>query len=147
MTRNIDEQKPKEEYFVDMEEFNDLINKNSLTELPLIGKRYTWSNARVSPLMTLLDRFFISEDWEDSFPLSKVVELVNILYNHRPVILNTNDKLPTNGPFKFEEMWLKEENFENLVITKWNSLNNRIRNNIAKNLLFKLGELRSHLKN
>jgi hypothetical protein len=40
--------------------FNDAINHLGLIELPLYGRRFTWTNKQESPLMERLDWFFTS---------------------------------------------------------------------------------------
>lgn len=59
--------------------------------------------------MAQLDRFFISEECEDSFPLSTALDLASIMSDHCPINLNTHDQLSPIKPFKLEKMWLKEE--------------------------------------
>ena len=42
------------------EAFNDCINDMCLIELPLLDRRYTWSNKRSAPTLERLDRVFIN---------------------------------------------------------------------------------------
>ena len=48
--------------------FNDIISHLGLTELPLKGRSYTWSNMQVEPLLQQLDWFFTSPAWTHIFP-------------------------------------------------------------------------------
>jgi hypothetical protein len=43
----------------DMFIFNDIIREQNLTELPIKGRRYTWSNMQDDPLLEQLDWFFL----------------------------------------------------------------------------------------
>ena len=52
----------------DMMLFNDFIREQNLTELPIKGRAYTWSNMQADPLLEQLDWFFTSLHWTSSFP-------------------------------------------------------------------------------
>ena len=54
-----DRNKPGADY-AEMMLFNDAISRLGLVELPLKGKRYTWTNKQQSPLLERLDWFFTS---------------------------------------------------------------------------------------
>ena len=43
--------------------FNDAISSLGLIELPLYGRKFTWTNKQPSPLMERLDWFFTSSSW------------------------------------------------------------------------------------
>lgn len=45
-----------------MECFSDFIIVNELSDLPLTGKRFAWSNSQVRIAMSRLDRFLISKE-------------------------------------------------------------------------------------
>jgi len=38
--------------------FNEAISSLGLVELPLLGRKFTWTNKQASPLLERLDRFF-----------------------------------------------------------------------------------------
>lgn len=48
--------------------FNEAISHLGLIELPLKGRKYTWSNMQQDPLLEKLDWFFTSSSWTSSFP-------------------------------------------------------------------------------
>jgi hypothetical protein len=41
-----------------------------LLELPLLDRRYTWSNRRIIPTHERLDRVFINLVWDENLPNS-----------------------------------------------------------------------------
>ena len=43
--------------FTDMNTFNDFIRSQSLIELPIKGRTYTWSNMQLDPLLEQIDWF------------------------------------------------------------------------------------------
>jgi hypothetical protein len=42
-----------------MGRFRRFLDDTSLKEIPLHGRKYTWSNERASPTLVRLDRFFL----------------------------------------------------------------------------------------
>jgi hypothetical protein len=52
--------------------FNDIIGHLGLLELPLKGRKYTWSNMQKQPLLEQLDWFFTSANWISVYPNSVV---------------------------------------------------------------------------
>lgn len=51
-----------------MGRFRRLINDLSLKEIPLHGRKFTWSNQREDLVLVKLDWVFYSVDWELIFP-------------------------------------------------------------------------------
>lgn len=51
-----------------MGRFRRFVNDLELKEIPLIGRRYTWSNEREAPTLVKLDRVLCTADWEAMFP-------------------------------------------------------------------------------
>ena len=48
-----------------MLDFSDFIETSHLIDLPLGGGPYTWSSGSANPLMSRIDKFLISSEWED----------------------------------------------------------------------------------
>lgn len=48
--------------------FNDWVAELELIELHRIGTRFTWSNNQDDPGQCVLDRAFVSTNWESKFP-------------------------------------------------------------------------------
>jgi len=51
-----------------MGRFRRFLDDSEVKELPLLGRKYTWSNERMSPTLVRLDQAFCCLDWEDIFP-------------------------------------------------------------------------------
>jgi hypothetical protein len=47
--------------------FNEAISALGVVELPLQGRKYTWTNKQDPPLLEKLDSFFTSNAWTSSF--------------------------------------------------------------------------------
>jgi hypothetical protein len=100
--------------------FNAIIEQNDLMELNLTGRAYTWSNDHMNPTFEKLDRFLVSPEWEEQYPLSIVTAMDRGLSDHAPVLLDTGNKTPTNIPFRFENAWMQGEDFVQIVEKSWN---------------------------
>jgi endonuclease/exonuclease/phosphatase family metal-dependent hydrolase len=48
--------------------FRRLVNDLDLKEIPLLGRKYTWSNEREAPTLIRLDRVLCTTDWEALYP-------------------------------------------------------------------------------
>jgi hypothetical protein len=54
----------------DMLLFNEVISSQGWVELPLYGRKFTWSNKQSSALLERLDWFFTSASWTLNYPNS-----------------------------------------------------------------------------
>ena len=71
-----------------------------------------------------LDKFFFTANWEDKFPTVCQCRMSRLLLDHFPIVLegisfHQRDK----RPFRFENMWLKDEGFVDRVRCWWDSYN------------------------
>jgi hypothetical protein len=112
--------------------FNSIINTYALREIHLSGGQYTWSNNQKDPTLEKLDRFLMSSDWEDLFPLTTVHKLNRDVSDHNPLIPDTmEDKPKKKFPFRFEKNWIQEDDFIARVDIIWQQ-NIRARNSLDK---------------
>jgi exonuclease III len=83
-----------------------------LREIPLVGRRFTWSNERENIVMTKIDRVLISPEWEVAHLDYLLVP--SSISDHCPLIVK---KLQTNhyAGFRFEACWLKHNGFLQIV--------------------------------
>jgi exonuclease III len=72
--------------------FADLINNLDLIDLPLNGRRFTWSNERDDPTMAKLDRFLISTYWNSIMPNLTQRALPNTSSDHCPILFTAETK-------------------------------------------------------
>ena len=103
-----------------MDAFNDLIEEAELREIRRGGSRYTWTNKQVNPVQSVLDRVFVSNSWEDLFPLVRVQTLLRIGSDHNPLLVDTGPpEVKQPYYFRFEPAWLLQEEFIPWVVAKW----------------------------
>ncbi len=100
-------------------EFSDFIRDLNLVDLLLEGGLFTWSNTHTPPSMSVLDRSLISLGWEEDFPESVQRLLPRPVSDHFPVLLDSGGIKTGRAPFRFENMWLKKEDFKDKVKTWW----------------------------
>jgi hypothetical protein len=58
-----------------MNKFRHAINSLALQDMPLPGRKYTWSNEQEEPIMARLDRILFNPSWEDVYPISDMTAL------------------------------------------------------------------------
>ncbi|XP_020081720.1 uncharacterized protein LOC109705399 [Ananas comosus] len=73
------------------------------------------------PSLAKLDRFLVSTDLDQTYPLSKVKALPRITSDHTPITLSTGIHPPTRR-FRFERVWLSKEDFAANVPCWWNEV-------------------------
>jgi hypothetical protein len=91
-----------------------------MVELPLKGRKYTWSNMQNDPLLEILDWFFTSSSWTTSYPSTFVYPLVKTTSDHLPRVISIGTKIPRVSVFRFENYWLQHSGFKQIVENAWN---------------------------
>ena len=86
---------------------NETISALGLVELPLKGKRFTWTNKQKSPLLEMLDCFFTSPSWTISYLNINVTTLSMETSDHVPCLINISTVIPKGQIFRFENYWLE----------------------------------------
>jgi hypothetical protein len=76
------------------EKFKMVLDDIELRELPLHGRKFTWSSNRSSQApttsvitMTIIDRMFCTTSWEDIFPTAHLQAWASTVSHHCPLIL------------------------------------------------------------
>ena len=91
--------------------------------MPLHGGLFTWSGGLNGLSRSRLDRFLISEDWENHFSGASQCSLPRPISDHFPILLDGGGTRRGPIPFQFENMWLKEEGFKELLKGWWQGFN------------------------
>ena len=104
----------------DMFKFWDFIKKHFFIDLPLMGGDFTWFWGSNNPSMSRIDSFDFNKV---GGPLLDVTQrlLPRVLSNHCPLVVEAGGMLRGKSPFKFENMWLKVEDFVDRVRQWWNT--------------------------
>lgn len=102
-----------------MKDFNEFIDSNELMDMPLHGSSFTWSDNRAIPTMVRLDRFLVTNGWEEQHLDAIQQTLPRLLSDHSPITLEAKGKPTIRAPFRFENFWLKLPNFTRRVEEWW----------------------------
>lgn len=95
--------------------FRRWVNYHSLIELPLTGRKYTWSNQRDDPTLVKLDRVFCNNQWEALFPDCVLQSGASSVSDHCPLILGLSVRLNGKKRFHFESFWTQLDGFQEVV--------------------------------
>lgn len=81
----------------------------------MTNKRYT-----TNPTFERLDHFLGNSEWCSSFPATKVYHLPMMQSDHAPIlaVLNSSKQI-IKKPFRFENWWLLEEDFQQAAKNSW----------------------------
>lgn len=80
--------------FSEMQMFNDTILDLDLLDIPFSGRRFTWSNMQLDPLLVKLDWVLVSSTWRLTFPATTVLPLSRPTSDHIPYVVNIGSKVP-----------------------------------------------------
>ncbi|CAN0875281.1 LINE-1 retrotransposable element ORF2 protein [Linum grandiflorum] len=105
--------------YSDFSPLNDFIFDHELIDLPLIGANFTWSNLRVSPSLSRIDRALVNSLFEQAFQECRLVALSRVCSDHRAIILKCDDLPIVKRPWRFENMWCSHQDFANCVADWW----------------------------
>ncbi|CAJ2645440.1 uncharacterized protein LOC123896129 [Trifolium pratense] len=100
--------------------FNRFIEDNSLIDLSLIGRKFTWFKGD-GVSMSRLDRFLLSEEWCLSWPICKQAAKLRGLSDHCPLILSANKEDWGPRPSRILKCWKDIPGYNAFVREKWNS--------------------------
>ena len=128
----------------DMLLFNEAISNQGLIELPLQGRKFSWSNMQQDPLLVKLDWFFTSASWMTSFPNTIVFPLAKPISDHLPCVIKIGTSIPKARVFRFENYWLQHSDFKEVVTAAWSILVGNL--DAVKSLNAKFKNLRRALK-
>jgi exonuclease III len=100
--------------------FNATIHSMALFELPLLDRRFTWTNGQDEPTLARLDRVFFNHAWNDCFPASSLTSLLRPTSDHVPLVVTASMKILKSAYFRFENSWLLDPDFLPTTIPHWN---------------------------
>jgi hypothetical protein len=99
--------------------FNEIISYLGLVEIPLEGRKFTWSNMQDQPLLEQLDWFFTSCQWTLKYPNTLVHPLAKPVSDHTPCVIQIATSIPKAHIFRFENHWVEKPGFMDLVKEVW----------------------------
>ena len=98
--------------------FSDFVSLHGLMDIHMEGGLYTWSNTSST---SWLDRFLFSPLLVDHFTQFTQKMMSRVLFDYFPILLEGGSQRRGRIPFRFENMWLRVENFVDKVKKWWAS--------------------------
>lgn len=99
--------------------FKHTINTLGLHDMPLVGRRFTWSNDQEHTVIDRLDRVLFNNAWEEIYPISDPFPLSSSISDHCPLLLTCSSVRPKARCFRFENFWVKLPGFMDVVKAAW----------------------------
>ncbi|XP_058223301.1 uncharacterized protein LOC131333018 [Rhododendron vialii] len=103
-----------------MREFKDFINNMELMDIPMQGRKFTWTNFQDLAIHSRLDRFLLSQSFIDRF---KLVQwgLPRPISDHNPIMIADDCRDWGPKPFRFMDIWLTNPNCLKVAKEAWES--------------------------
>ncbi|PNX63799.1 cysteine-rich receptor-like protein kinase, partial [Trifolium pratense] len=98
--------------------FARFIEDNTLIDLPLIGRKFTWFKGDGSS-MSRLDRFLLSEEWCLAWPNCRQEARLRGLSDHCPLVLSANEEDWGPRPSRMLKCWKDIPGYNQFVRDKW----------------------------
>jgi hypothetical protein len=102
-----------------MRRFRAFLDMVLLQEIELRNKRFSWSNERDNPTLVLLDRVFADVGWLGAFPRHSLKALSMDCSDHCPLLLTLSAFEGGKRRFRFESVWTKFLEFQEVVQRSW----------------------------
>ncbi|KAK9756123.1 hypothetical protein RND81_01G075200 [Saponaria officinalis] len=102
--------------------FQRCVNACGLFDLKTIGKFFTWTNKQDGgdKVLCKLDRGLVNDAWMVDFPNSFADFRPEGLFDHSPCVVQLDvDGYGRRSPFKFLNMWVKDEIFSTIARRLW----------------------------
>ncbi|KAL7248515.1 hypothetical protein ACSBR2_003281 [Camellia fascicularis] len=99
-------------------EFNAFIDSCELTDIPMIGRKFTWCNSQEGAIWSRIDRSLLDPEWIESFNI-KLWGLPKIVFDHCPILLMEDERDWGPKPFRFLNTWIIHPAFSKVVREAW----------------------------
>ncbi|CAJ2673056.1 unnamed protein product [Trifolium pratense] len=100
--------------------FNRFIDDNTLIDLPLCGRKFTWFKGD-GRSMSRLDRFLLSGEWCLTWPNCTQVAKMRGLSDHCPLVLAADEEDWGPRPLRMLKCWKDVPGYHLFVREKWKS--------------------------
>ncbi|MCI03410.1 endonuclease/exonuclease/phosphatase family protein, partial [Trifolium medium] len=103
--------------------FRNAVSDCDLTDIKLDGYPFTWIKSRGKPhvIEERLDRAMANTNWLILYPEVRLRNLLTSHSDHSPILLQSSPTIRNGNTysFRFENIWLKEEDIEEVVEDSW----------------------------
>ncbi|KAL7179147.1 hypothetical protein ACSBR1_042516 [Camellia fascicularis] len=102
-----------------MKDFHEFVESMEVTDLPMLGRKFTWCNAADGEKWSRIDRFLLSSEWLECFKFN-AWGLPRVVSDHCPVLLMEYDRDWGLRPFKAGFVFFAKLKALKLILKKWN---------------------------
>ncbi|RVW35575.1 Transposon TX1 uncharacterized 149 kDa protein [Vitis vinifera] len=127
-----------------MRSFAQTVDDLELIDLPMQGGIATWSGGRNNQSWARLDRFLVTQQWLDMFSGVAQCRMHRPTSDHFPILLIGGGIRRGPTPFRFENMWLKVDDFNGLLRGWWQGI--EVRGRASFRLAYKMKVLKHNIK-
>ncbi|XP_058198544.1 uncharacterized protein LOC131314067 [Rhododendron vialii] len=102
-------------------DFSEFCFNMELMDLPMIGRKFTWTNYQNHAFHSRLDRFLVSQQWLERF---KILPwgLPRPLSDHCPIVIQDDSRDWGPRPFRFLDIWLSNPNCRRIARETWDDV-------------------------
>lgn len=101
-----------------MRDFIEFGNNMELIDMPMCGRKFTWSNYQERAIQSRLDRFLLSQQWLDRFKLVQQ-GIHRPISDHCPVVLFDDGRDWGPRLFRFMDAWLSNQRCMEIAKETW----------------------------
>ncbi|GFS37592.1 hypothetical protein Acr_00g0052930 [Actinidia rufa] len=105
-----------------MDDLIEFIDVAELHDLPLVGRRFTWTNFQAHIKQSRLDRFLVSSEWCEKFKIRQW-GLPRPISDHYLLLISDEEKDWGPKIFRFMDAWLSHPKFMSIVKDVWENTN------------------------
>ena len=100
-----------------IQELNNFVNCAGLTEMNIVGSKFSWRSGPMKNISTRIDRVITNVEWLAVFSNSNASYMDITTSDHAPIQLNmsTISQIICARPFKFRNHWLKCKDYNELA--------------------------------
>ncbi|XP_028103474.1 uncharacterized protein LOC114302620 [Camellia sinensis] len=101
-----------------MREFNEFIGRCKVSDLPLLGRKFTYCNSSEGEKWSRIDRVLVDPKWLEVFHV-KLLGLPRLLSDHSPLLPMEDERDWGPKPFRIENAWFLHKNFHSFGENSW----------------------------
>lgn len=126
-----------------MDNFNDLIMRLQLVDIPLKNRDYTWCNKQPDPIFSKIDRCFLTSDWTTSYPIITLHAQESMISDHIPLLLTCKHRRQVKKQQQMELNWLRNPEMKKVVLALWAQSNRASLVHAAGAFMYKTEQLKN----
>ncbi|XP_028080797.1 uncharacterized protein LOC114282352 [Camellia sinensis] len=107
-----------------MKEFNEFIDKCEISDLPLLGRRFTWCNSFGGEKWSKIDRIFVDPKWLEIFNL-KLWGSPRLVSDHCPLLMMEDER--DWGPKPFRKLKILKSGLRSWNVEVFGNIVNKLK--------------------